>query len=171
MRVHTNVPSVATLGVALLLASGAIAADPPKEGTFSDTAYGFGTYKGTAIGKTRYLSTFEENGQIVGTGLTDHMTAHCFGVNDRKDDTREGWSWCVYTDVDGDQIVTDATTGKYPRDAKSNEGTATLTSGTGKYAGISGVITYVCGGASGFKAPTEGTFFISCDRKGTYRIP
>jgi hypothetical protein len=49
---------VATLGVVFLLGAGAMAADLPKEGTWSAEFFAFGTWKGTPIGKTRLLGTF-----------------------------------------------------------------------------------------------------------------
>jgi len=92
----------------------------------------------------------------VDTGLMDHMTSRCFGVNDRTDDTREARGHCVHTNSAGDRIVTDhSSNGKYPKDAKSFEAAATITTGTGGYTGISGTIKGVCHG-SRFGAPTEG---------------
>ena len=32
--------------------------------------------KGFAVGKARYLGTFEEDGMALGNGVTDHMTDH-----------------------------------------------------------------------------------------------
>jgi hypothetical protein len=100
----------------------------------------------------------------------DHMTAHCFGVTDRNDDMREYRANCVYTDLSGDQIVADVASGKYPKDAKTTSNTITLTTGTGKYVGISGVSKNVCSG-SDYKAPTEGTFFSHCTGEGSYKLP
>ena len=146
----------------LLFGAETMAADLAKEGTFTETFYGFGTFKGFPVGNTRNLSRFEQDGMHVGNGLMDHMTAHCFGTNDRMDDMRETSCNCVHTDPDGDQIVTDnRSNGKFPKDAKDLEGIAVMTTGTGKYAGISGSEKYTCHG-SVFKAPTEETFFSSC---------
>jgi len=58
----------------------AAAADLPKEGTFTNAGYGFGTFKGFSVGKTRYANAFEMDGVIVGEGLGNHMTFHCFGT-------------------------------------------------------------------------------------------
>ena len=87
------------------------------------------------------------------------------------DDMRELRAHCVHTDPAGDQIVTDnGSNGKYPKDAKSVDGTATITTGTERYTGISGVYKYVCHG-SDFKAPTEGTFFVHCTSERKYKLP
>jgi hypothetical protein len=48
--------------------AGASAADLPKEGTFTNTLYGYGTFKGSSVGKTRYVNSFEMDGVSVGEG-------------------------------------------------------------------------------------------------------
>jgi hypothetical protein len=47
-----------------------MAADLPKEGTFSGTYSAVGTTKAIPIGKERILLTFDENGLSEGEGLT-----------------------------------------------------------------------------------------------------
>jgi hypothetical protein len=107
MRLRSHILFAASLGIALFFGVEVTAAELPKEGSFTNTSYAFGTWKGTAVGKTRFLGTFEEDGMIVGTGLIDHLTEHCFGMSDRMDDKREYRAHCVLTDTDGDQIVSD----------------------------------------------------------------
>jgi hypothetical protein len=160
---------VAVLGIILLPGAEVKAADLSKEGTYTDSFYGFGSFKGYAIGKNRSLSGFEEDGLHLGNGLFDHMTSHCFGTNDRVDDMREVRANCIHTDLDGDQIVTDNRSDKYPRDAKTTNGVGVMTTGTGKYTGITGTIKYTC--RSDFKAPTDGTFFVTCANEGNYKLP
>jgi hypothetical protein len=89
--------------------TGAAAADLPKDGTFTDTFYGYGTFKGYSVGKTRYVNAFEEDGVAVGEDLRNHMTAHCFGMSERLNQMRGSSSRCILTDIDGDQIAVDAT--------------------------------------------------------------
>jgi hypothetical protein len=76
---HTSL-SLACIGLsAVLLCGSATAAELPKEGPFTAMYSGFGTWKGTAIGKDRFLSAWDESGLTVATGFQDRMTWHCFG--------------------------------------------------------------------------------------------
>jgi hypothetical protein len=65
------------LSAAMFLGSAAMAADLPKEGTFSFTYFGAGSFKATPVGKERVLLAWDENALSVGNGLFDHMTWHC----------------------------------------------------------------------------------------------
>jgi hypothetical protein len=87
--------------------AGASAADLPKEGTFTNTLYGYGTFKGSSVGKTRYVNSFEMDGVSVGEGLLNHMTAHCIGLGERLNQMRRSSGRCTLTDIDGDQIAVD----------------------------------------------------------------
>jgi hypothetical protein len=79
--------------------------------------------------------------------------------------------YCVGTDPAGDQLVgDDASDGKYPEDAKSPRGMLTFTTGTGKYAGISGSQKYICHFPD-FRAATAGTMLQYCTLKGNYKLP
>jgi len=171
MQPRARTLSAVTLGAAMLFGAAAMAADLPKEGTFSHTTSAFFTFKGTPIGKGRFLNTWDNNGLSVGTGLTDHMTWHCFGLQDTTDGMAEYNGYCVTTDPDGDQIVFNVVSdGKFAWDAKSVKGRATLTTGTGKYAGITGTVTYVCHSAE-FKTAAEGTGVLYCPSQGSYKLP
>jgi hypothetical protein len=80
----------------------------------------------------------------VGNGFLDHATWHCFGLYDVANVMAQWQGYCVATDPAGDQVVSDvAGDGKYAADAKSFNGTGTFTTGTGKYAGVSGGWTVV----------------------------
>jgi hypothetical protein len=59
------------------IATSAMAADLPKEGTFSGTYTAVGTYKTIKVGD-RALSTADEMGLQVTNGVADHMTFHCW---------------------------------------------------------------------------------------------
>ena len=79
--------------------------------------------------------------------------------------------YCVGTDPAGDQVVGEiASNGKYAADAKSFSGTLTLTTGTGKYTGISGRWTYVNQGPE-FRPASEGTYFSYTTNQGSYKLP
>jgi hypothetical protein len=55
----------------LALGAAALAADLPKEGTFSGTFSGVGTYKAYQVGKERLLLVFDENELQLTNGLLD----------------------------------------------------------------------------------------------------
>jgi hypothetical protein len=149
----------------------AMAADLPKEGKSSVTLAGAGTAKATAIGKERVLIAWDENDLTVGTGIFDHTTWHCFGLYDVMNATVQVQGYCVVTDTVGDQIVGNiATDGKPAADAKSFSVTATITTGTGKYAGISGGWTIVVHGPE-FRTATEGTYVTYGPLQGSYKLP
>jgi hypothetical protein len=155
----------------MLCGAGAIAADLPKEGTHDVTLSGAGTFKATPVGKERILIAWEENDVSVGRGILDHTTWHCFGLQNIASGLSQYTGYCVITDPAGDQIVVDiASDGKYAADAKSYNGTATFTTGTGKYAGISGGYTIVIQGPE-FRTAADGTYVIYGPVKGSYKLP
>jgi hypothetical protein len=163
--------SAATLSAAMAVGAAAMAADLPKEGTFSVTWSGAATFKATAIGKERLVFAWDENSLAVGTGLFDHMTWHCFGLGDIANGMAQWNGYCVGTDTAGDQIAANvASDGKYAADAKSFPGLATLTTGTGKYAGISGSWKYVGHGPE-FRTAAEGTYVEYGNLQGSYKLP
>jgi hypothetical protein len=74
-------------------------------------------------------------------------------------------------DPNGDRLVNDiASDGKFPADAKSSSGKATITTGTEKYAGISDGRTFTCH-LPEFRTAVEGTFANYCVNSGSFRIP
>jgi hypothetical protein len=155
----------------MFLGSAAMAADLPKEGTFTFTYSGAGTFKATPIGKERLLAAWDENGLSVGNGLFDHVTWHCWGIADTANRMSQWQGYCVTTDPAGDQIVAEvASDGKYPADAKSFRGTGKLTTGTGKYAGVSGGYTADLH-APEFRTAAEGTFAQYGTTQGSYKLP
>ena len=171
MRARTFMVSAFTLSAAMVFGVVAMAADLPKEGPYSFTYAGFGTFKPTPVGKDLTLLTFDENGLSVGNGLFDHMTWHCWASGDITSGMAQYRGYCVGTDPSGDQVAsTVASDGKYPQDAKSNSGTLTLMGGTGKYAGISGGHKYVNHGPE-FRPASEGTYFSYTTNQGSYKLP
>jgi hypothetical protein len=171
MQPRTCIISAVTLGTAMFFGFAAMAAELPKEGTFSATYSGFGTFKGSQIGKSKYLGMFDENGLTVGKGLMDHLTWHCFGLQDTTDGMTQFKGNCVGTDPDKDQIAMDiASDGRQAWDAKSYAVTGTFTAGSGKYAGITGIYTYVVHSPE-FRAATEGTYLNYSPGEGSYKLP
>src|ERR1700722_6023156 len=128
MQQRTCILSAFTLSMAMAFGVAAMAADLPKEGTFNVDYTSFGTFKATAIGKERALSTWDQNGLWLGKGFGDHVTWHCFGLSDITNGMEQFNGYCVGTDPNGDQLVLDAASdGKHPTDAKSYSGKFTFT--------------------------------------------
>jgi hypothetical protein len=171
MQSRTSILSAFTLTTAMLYGAGAIAADLSKKGTSDVTLAGAGTFKATPVGKERTLIAFEENGVSVGKGILDHTTWHCFGLQDIAGGISQYNGYCVLTDPAGDQIVANiASDGKFRVDAKSFNGTATFTTGTGKYTGISGGYTIVLRGPE-FRTAAEGAYVPYGPVQGNYKLP
>ncbi len=171
MQTRTGVLSAFTLGGAMACGVAAMAADLPKEGKFSVTLSGAGTAKITAVGKERLLLAWDETDLTVGTGLLDHMTWHCFGLYDVMNAMTQVQGYCVATDPAGDQLVGNvASDEKFAADAKSFSISGTITTGTGKYAGISGGWTIVVHGPE-FRTAADGTYVTYGPLQGSYKIP
>ena len=165
-----TVAATVALGIALALGTAAMAADLPKEGSFSGTYAAFGTVKAAPMGKERLLLTFDQNGLSVGDGLLNHMTWHCWGLGDFTNGTGQSHGYCMGTDPAGEQVAINWGDEKHPLDQKTVTGSFTFTSGTGKYAGITGSGTYVDDGSE-FRSTTEGTSFSHNTHHGSYKVP
>jgi hypothetical protein len=171
MQPRTRLFSAFTLSTAMAFGAAAMAADLPKEGTFSGTYSSAGTYKAHPVGKERVLAVYDENGLTVGNGLLDHMTWHCDVLGDLMNGTVQWNGYCVLTDPAGDQIAANvASDGKYAADAKSFSGKTTFTTGTGKYVGISGGVTAALH-APEFRTAGEGTYVQYGNLQGSYKLP
>jgi hypothetical protein len=152
----------------LSLGTAAIGADLPKEGAFKGTFTSYGTYKTTKVGDLA-LTAFDETGPQLTDGFVDHMTLHCWGTTEAANGTRTQNGYCVGTDPSGDQIASKFAGEKTAED-KAMKGTSTFTSGTGKFAGVSGTLHYVPH-APEFRAPTEGTYVNYVTFEGNYKLP
>jgi hypothetical protein len=162
-----------TLVTAMTFGITAMAADPPKEGTFSGTYAGAGTFLKTyPVGKERSVSLWEDNSFTVGKGFLDHMTWHCVGTRSIMTGVGQFSGYCVVTDPTGDQIAADiASDGIFPADAKTTPAKGTFTTGTGKYAGISSSLTNVLHPPAEFRTAAEGIFANYDDFQATYKLP
>jgi hypothetical protein len=77
----------------------------------------------------------------------------------------------VTTDTDGDQVVGDFADEKHHLiGSKSIDGTVTITTGTGKYTGISGGWKFVLHGNE-FRTAVAGTFVNYATVQGDYKLP
>jgi hypothetical protein len=147
-----------------------MAAEPPKEGTYSGSLFGFGGSKVTPIGKDRFLVVWEENSLSLTNGLFDHCTWHCFGEADIVSGVAQDRGRCVGTDPAGDQVIANVESEKHGPGLKSWSGTSTLVAGTGKYAGVTGPGTYEEHQPE-FRSAAEGTFVSYSIVKGSYKLP
>ncbi len=149
----------------------AMAADLPREGTFSGTYAGGGTFRTYPVGKERVLGTFEANSFTIGKGFLDHMTWHCVGTMSIITGAGHFNGYCVVTDPTGDQIVADiASDGIYPTNSKSIPAKGAFTTGTGKYARISGTLTNLLHDPE-FRAAEEGILTLYGDFQANYKLP
>ena len=73
MQPRTCMLSAFTLSTAMFFGT-AVAADLPKEGTWTATYSAFGMAKATPVGKERLLLTYDDNGLTVGEGLLTHQS-------------------------------------------------------------------------------------------------
>jgi hypothetical protein len=171
MQQATSILTGFTLITALALSPTTMAADLPKEGTFSGTYAGALTIKTYPVGKERAVGVMEDHSLTVGKGFLDHMTWHCLATISIT--TGKGYfnGYCVVTDPAGDQIVADvASDGTYPADAKTMPAKGTFTTGTGKYAGISGSLTNMHHGLE-FRTGEPGIAALYGDVQATYKLP
>ena len=152
----------------LTLGTAAIAADLPKEGTFKGTFSSYGTNKTTKVGDLS-LTTFDETGPELTDGFADHVALHCWGIGEAANGITANHGYCVGTDPSGDTLASKFA-GEHATQDKAMKGTTTFTSGTGKFAGVSGTLHYVVH-APEFRAPTEGTYVNYVTFEGNYKLP
>jgi hypothetical protein len=158
------------LSATVLLGTAAMAADLPKEGKFTATYHGVGTYKSAAMGKDTVISAWDETGYTVSDGLFDHLTWHCMGIYDAASGMAKYSGHCVTTDPAGDQIASDVVSeGTAAVDAKATHGKGVFTGGTGKYAGISGGWTFVTHTGE-YKVSADNTYVQNNTNEGTYKL-
>jgi len=161
--------AVSGLAIALALATSPVLAQMAKEGKYNGTYSAFGTMKTTQVGKNRLLMEFDENGLTLAQGFSDHLTHHCWGIGDFINGEGQEHGYCVGIDPSGDQVVLDFQSEQHAPDQKTWRGRGTLTTGTGKYAGISGGHDYVVHGNE-LRTATEGNYTVFVTYEGAYQI-
>jgi hypothetical protein len=169
MQPRTCLSSALTLSACVAFGTAAIGADLPKAGTYKATWASSSPIEVIPAGKERiFIVWTNEIGQTVSDGFLDHVTWRCWGMGDHTKGVGQDHGSCVATDPSGDQLVDDWKSEDYTFGQKIIKLTDRFTSGTGKYAGITG------GGTStidtGFHAP-EGTFVIRGEMQGSYTLP
>ena len=163
--------SALTLGSAMFFGVAAMAGDLPKEGTFSGAYTGWGTAKATQIGKERLLVSTDQSGVTLTNGFTDHVVWHCWGTNDAVKGMAQWSGYCTGTDPAGDQLVYNCVGEKHALEQKTSGGSCSFTTGTGKYVGVSGGLTYMTNDGELAPMGEGGTFAFSNPFKGNYKLP
>jgi hypothetical protein len=171
MQSRTNILTGITLMAAMTVSAAAMAADLPKEGTFGGTYAGVVTSKIYPAGKDRVLLAFDDNGLTLGNGFLDHMTWHCIGTTSIMVGMIRFSGFCLATDPAGDQIVADVVSdGTFPVTERNRPAKGVFTSGTGKFAGITGTLTNLLH-TPDFRTAVEGMNVRDGDFQASYRLP
>ena len=147
-------------------------AEMAKEGTGSTTAIYSGTYKVMPLEKDTSVVTFEHTGVLTndtGEGPLHNMSVHCVGFHYyEKGIAKQSMGYEVYTDPDGDKVLTEFTEPEYPSTAKVKKGTVKFLGGTGKFIGIEGALEYI---RYGVRPAVKGTYQGVSKAKGSWKIP
>ena len=163
-----------TIAIGALLTSLAMetvvtAAELPKEGAFSDTYTSFGSYKILQVGD-RSFTIFDEPGGQVTNGFAVSLMLHCWMTEEGINGVTFNHGYCVGIDPAGDQLALTFSDEKHTAKETSRKGTATYVLGTGKFAGVSGTVSYT-NYARKFKPLTEGTYVGSVTLEGNCKLP
>ena len=159
MRLQVYLSSAFTVGVATFLSATAIAGNLPKEGTFSVTSKGNGTFQRLPPELRFRVGVYDETSVISGDGLFKDMRWRCIAVPDTIVGGYKATGYCAGIDQDGDQVLFRTT-------SDNGRSSGTSLGGYGKYKGITASYTAVCrpeGSDSGYK--------IDCDGEGSYKLP
>jgi len=165
--------------VASILALGLLVAFVPfasaemaKEGTYSGSTFFSGTATLMLLEKGTSVIAFETTGVLTsdsGEGPFHNMSVHCVGFHYiEKGIEKRTIAYWVYTDPDGDKVLTEYTGPEMPRAVKVKPGTIKLLGGTGKFKGIEG--TFECTRHK-VRPAVKGTFQGFLKAKGSWKIP
>jgi hypothetical protein len=147
----------------------AMAADLPKEGTFSGTYSAIGTGKLIKVGD-RSLYIFDENGIQVANSVPEHMTFHCWGTSETANGEAVNQGYCVASDPSGD-LMEGTFNDKHKQGDKVFKGLFSLVAGTGKYNGITGTCPNEHHGMEMFRPVAEGTYVSYVTFACNYKLP
>jgi hypothetical protein len=98
------------------------------------------------------------------------VTFHCWGTGDTTSGATTNQGYCVGNDPTGDQLAVQFSDEKHTATDTSWKGTATYISGSGKFSGVSGTISYVNHGRE-FRPLAEGTYVGYVTLDGSYKLP
>ena len=143
-----------------------------KEGAYSGHTVFSGTGKVVVLEKGTYVITFEHTGVLTsdsGEGPFHNMSVHCVGFHYiEKGIEKKTIGYEVYTDPDGDKVLTEFTGPELPRAVKVKPGTVKLLGGTGKFTGIEGTFE---GTRHKVRPAVKGTYQGFFKTKGSWKIP
>ena len=128
--------AVGFLAVLLCVAS-ASAAELQKSGEFQGNWTAIGTAQTLVLDESRSASILRLRGTIVvksAHGMEGAMQSDCVGLN-LKEERTTGTGRCVWTDSDGDRLISEVTGALSGTDSKVR---GRFIGGTGKYAGLEG---------------------------------
>jgi hypothetical protein len=169
MNLYKLTTATGALLISLAMGTLVMAADLPKEGTLSGTYTSFGSYKILKVGD-RSFTIFDDTGGQVTNGFADHLALHCWGTGEGINGVTVNHGYCVGIDPTGDQLALTFSDEKHAAKDTSWKGTSTYVSGTGKFAGVSGTLSYT-NHAREFKPLTEGTYVGYVTFEGNYKLP
>ena len=160
------------MGVIFGFAANAMAADLPKEGTFSGTYTAVGTYKAIKVGD-RALSIADELGVQVTNGVADHMTFHCWGTGEVVNGEAAATDgYCVAMDPTGDLIG-----GKFANDkhkvGEAFKGLYSFVAWALESSPASAALARMSTNGSEFRPLVEGTYvsYVTFECHSSYRKP
>jgi len=148
-----------------------MAADLPKEGSFTTTYIAMYNEQEVETLPKRYAGSFDAHVvhlNDAGSGFLHRMSGRCIGaggnINDEGGTKNVGQ--CILTDSDGDRVNVQIENGRERRGVTTT-GTGTIVGGTGKYAGIQGRYDY---GLDPLKAVDKSLNTAIGHTKGSYKI-
>ena len=166
MQLHLLTATAFALGVAFALATPAISADLPQEGSF--TTHLAGTYNAESakvgdkhfiISGTTPLIMYNDTG----SGPLHRGSAVCKWWSDDLNGSYRDNGICAFGDAGGADKIFVEWSGK-GTDNVAEQGAGTITGGTGKYDGIRGKMAYQC------KTIDPGQRLFDCTQRFDYRL-
>jgi hypothetical protein len=147
MRAYKGIKSATALMLttAVAFAPPAIAADLPQSGSIKIHSAFKVNNQAAEMGDKHFMGSFNAwaiTYNDAGSGPLHMGTALCAGSFNDTNGSYDDGGWCAWGDANGDKIFT-VFTGK-GTDNVGQQGTHTITGGTGKFAGIQGKGSYQC---------------------------
>jgi hypothetical protein len=147
MRSYKGIKSATALMLttAIAFASSAIAADLPQSGSVKIHSAFKVNNQAAEMGDKHFMGSFNAwaiTYNDAGSGPLHMGSALCAGSFNDTNGSYDAGGWCAWGDANGDKFFT-VFTGK-GTDNVGQQGTHTITGGTGKFAGIQGKGSYQC---------------------------
>ena len=166
MQLHLLTGTAFALGAAFALATPAIAADLPQEGSFTTHSPGTFDAQSTQVGDKHFIlsgTTRVVMYNDAGSGPLHRGSAVCTWWNDDVNGSYHDGILCAFGDAGGADKIFAEFSGK-GTDTGDEQGAGTITGGTGKYDGIQGKIAYHC------KRIDPALRLFDCTQRFDYRL-